>query len=107
MNEVPLNDLELRRYASQIQIANIGEPGQTKLKNSKVLVAGITSMGSVVLQYLTAAGIGTIGICESNLVTESDFIHHTLFDLNDLGKLKTIAFKEKLSLKIPLSISYY
>jgi|WetSurMetagenome_2_1015567.scaffolds.fasta_scaffold662838_1 sulfur-carrier protein adenylyltransferase/sulfurtransferase len=104
MNKELLNDLELKRYATQIQINSNGEHGQISLKNSKVLVAGITSISSVVLQYLTMAGIGTLGICESNLVTESNFIHHTLFDLNDLGKLKKIASKEKLSLKTLLSI---
>ena len=53
---------EIARYSRQIRLAEIGKEGQIKLKASSVLVVGAGALGCPVLQYLTAAGIGTIGI---------------------------------------------
>ena len=93
-----LSDLEHRRYSKQIQLAEIGEEGQLKLKAAKVLVIGAGGMGTPVLQYLAAAGIGTLGICDSDYVNETNFHRQIMYGASDLGKLKTIVAKEKLSL---------
>jgi molybdopterin/thiamine biosynthesis adenylyltransferase len=80
---------------------NFSSTDLIKLYNSKVLVSGISGIGSIVLQHLTASGIGTIGIGDNNMVSETDLNQHTIFDLSDLGKLKTIALREKLNLRDP------
>jgi hypothetical protein len=59
-----LSPREIRRYSKQIMIPEIGQEGQEKLKKTKVLVVGAGGLGCPVLQYLTAAGIGKIGIVE-------------------------------------------
>jgi adenylyltransferase/sulfurtransferase len=100
MNEaiMALSDLELRRYNKQIQLSEVGEKGQLKLKNSKILVIGAGGMGTPVLQYLAAAGVGVLGICDSDYVNETNFHRQIMYGASDLGKLKTIVAKEKLTL---------
>lgn len=94
-----LTDIELKRYKKQIEISEIGEKGQLKLKHSRVLVVGAGGLGTPVLQYLSAAGVGTIGICDADYVDELNFYRQILYSASDLGKLKTIVAKEKLSSK--------
>jgi sulfur-carrier protein adenylyltransferase/sulfurtransferase len=103
MSSIQLSELELRRYKRQIQIPEIGEEGQLKLKQAKVLVIGAGGMGTPVLQYLAAAGIGTLGICDNEYVNESNFHRQIMYGASDLGKLKTIVAKEKLTLLNPLT----
>ncbi len=98
-----LTDIELRRYKKQIEISEIGEKGQLKLKHSRILVVGAGSLGTPVLQYLAAAGVGTIGICDADYVDESNFYRQIMYGASDLGKLKTIVAKEKLSLLNPFT----
>ena len=97
-----LTEIELRRYSRQIKLEEIGIEGQEKLKNSKVLVIGTGGLGTPVLQYLAAAGVGTIGICDNDYVNESNFHRQIMYGASDLGKLKTIVAKEKLKLLNPL-----
>ena len=63
---------EKERYARHLILEEIGEPGQEKLKRAKVLVVGAGGLGSPVLLYLTAAGIGRIGILDNDIVSESN-----------------------------------
>jgi sulfur-carrier protein adenylyltransferase/sulfurtransferase len=91
-----LSPREIRRYSKQIMIPEIGVIGQEKLKLSKVLVIGAGGLGCPVLQYLTAAGIGTIGIVEFDLVDESNLQRQVLYGSTDVGKLKSIIAKERL-----------
>ena len=91
-----LTPRELRRYSKQIMIAEIGIPGQEKLKNAKVLVVGAGGLGCSVLQYLTVAGIGKIAIAEFDMVDESNLQRQVLYGSNDVGKLKSIIAKNRL-----------
>ncbi len=76
-NEI-LTPREVRRYSKQIMIPEIGIHGQEKLKNSRVLVIGAGGLGCSVLQYLTVAGIGKIGIAEFDMVDESNLQRQVL-----------------------------
>jgi molybdopterin/thiamine biosynthesis adenylyltransferase len=87
---------ELRRYSKQIMIPEIGLEGQEKLKKSSVLVIGAGGLGCPVLQYLTMAGVGKIGIAEYNRVDETNLQRQQLYGSTDLGKLKSIIAKNRL-----------
>ncbi len=91
-----LTPREKRRYSKQIMIREIGIAGQEKLKNSKVLVIGAGGLGCSVLQYLTVAGTGKIGIAEFDMVDESNLQRQVLYGTNDVGKLKSIIVKNRL-----------
>ena len=91
-----LTPREKRRYSKQIMIREIGITGQEKLKNSRVLVIGAGGLGCSVLQYLTVAGIGKIGIAEFDMVDESNLQRQVLYGSNDVGKLKSIIAKNRL-----------
>jgi molybdopterin/thiamine biosynthesis adenylyltransferase len=91
-----LTPREIRRYSKQIMIPEIGIRGQEKLKNSRVLVIGAGGLGCSVLQYLTVAGIGKIGIAEFDMVDESNLQRQVLYGSSDVGKLKSIIAKNRL-----------
>lgn len=92
-----LSDKELRRYKRQIILPGIGKEGQLKLKHSRVLVIGVGGLGTPILQYLSAGGVGHIGIVDHDKVDESNLQRQILFGSRDLGKLKAIIAKERLS----------
>jgi sulfur-carrier protein adenylyltransferase/sulfurtransferase len=91
-----LTSRELRRYSKQIMIPEIGITGQERLKNSRVLIIGAGGLGCSVLQYLTVAGIGKLGIAEFDMVDESNLQRQVLYGTNDVGKLKSIIAKNRL-----------
>ncbi|MEE4198681.1 MAG: HesA/MoeB/ThiF family protein [Bacteroidales bacterium] len=92
-----LNKKDLSRYHRQIILPQVGESGQEKLQNAKVLVIGAGGLGSPVLLYLTAAGIGTIGVIDFDKVDLSNLHRQILFNTNDLGKHKIEIAAERLS----------
>ncbi len=96
-----MNEQELKRYARHIILPKIGLAGQQKLKQAKVLVIGAGGLGCPVLQYLTAAGIGTIGIIDFDKVDESNLQRQVLYNTEDVGKYKAEVAKEKLSKQNP------
>ena len=103
MHELPeLEPKEQRRYKRHLMLPQIGEEGQRKLKNAKVLVVGAGGLGAPVLQYLSSAGVGTLGIMDDDFVDESNLQRQVLYGLNDLGKLKAIIARERLAEKNPL-----
>ncbi|MCB0380324.1 MAG: molybdopterin-synthase adenylyltransferase MoeB [Flavobacteriales bacterium] len=91
-----LDDKEKYRYSRHLLLDKVGELGQQKLKAAKVLVIGAGGLGCPVLQYLTAAGVGTIGIIDFDKVDETNLQRQILFSINDIGKNKAIAAKERL-----------
>jgi molybdopterin/thiamine biosynthesis adenylyltransferase/rhodanese-related sulfurtransferase len=87
---------EIARYSRQIRLSEIGKEGQLKIKSSSVLVIGAGALGCPVLQYLTAAGVGTIGIVDNDIIDESNLQRQILYDISDISKPKPIAAREKL-----------
>lgn len=96
-----LSNPELKRYHRHIIMPEIGLEGQLKLKQAKVLVIGAGGLGCPVLQYLTAAGVGTIGICDFDFVDESNLQRQILFDTSDIGKSKAKIARQKLQAQNP------
>jgi len=88
---------EIKRYARHIQLSEIGMQGQAKLKQARALVIGAGGLGCPVLQYLTAAGVGTIGIVEFDKVDVSNLQRQILYTLDDVGKPKIECAIRKLS----------
>lgn len=87
---------ELRHYSRQMAMPQFGEEGQAKLKSTKIAVIGAGGLGAPVLQYLTAAGVGTIGIFDFDVVEESNLHRQVLFSTDDIGKPKADVARERL-----------
>jgi molybdopterin/thiamine biosynthesis adenylyltransferase len=79
---------ELERYARHIILAEIGGPGQQKLKRARVLVVGAGGLGAPVLQYLAAAGVGTLGIVDDDRVSLSNLQRQVIHDTDLVGSPK-------------------
>jgi sulfur-carrier protein adenylyltransferase/sulfurtransferase len=92
---------DLKRYDRQIRLPEVGKEGQQKIKASSVVVVGAGALGCPVLQYLAAAGVGTIGIVDNDWVDESNLHRQTLFGVNDIEKPKPVAARERLILNNP------
>ncbi len=93
---------EQDRYQRQLIIPAVGEAGQEKLKQARVMVTGAGGLGSPVLMYLAAAGVGTIGIIDSDTVTISNLQRQVLYLTGDIGRVKAEAAAERISLLNPL-----
>jgi sulfur-carrier protein adenylyltransferase/sulfurtransferase len=79
---------ELRRYSRHLLIPEVGLAGQERLQRARVLVVGAGGLGSPVLAYLAAAGIGRIGIVDDDVVDETNLQRQTIFVTADVGKRK-------------------
>lgn len=86
----------MNRYNRHIILSEIGQKGQDRLLQAKVLVVGAGGLGCPVLQYLTAAGIGTIGVIDFDTVEESNLQRQILFGSSSLGMNKALAAKTRL-----------
>lgn len=86
----------MERYKRNILIDGIGEEGQNKLLQSKVLVIGAGGLGSPVLYYLVAAGVGTVGIIDYDVVDITNLQRQIIHSESDLGRLKVESATEKL-----------
>lgn len=91
-----LSEEERKQYSRHLLLDKIGVEGQEKLKKAKILVIGAGGLGCPVLQYLTAAGVGTIGIVDNDEVSQSNLQRQILFTYSDIGKDKAIVAVEKL-----------
>jgi len=84
-----LTDEEVERYARHIVLREVGGVGQAKLRKARVLVVGAGGLGSPVLLYLAAAGVGTIGIADFDTVSLSNLQRQIAHRTQDVGRLKT------------------
>jgi len=87
---------KLRRYARHLVLPEIGEAGQTKLLASSVLVIGAGGLGSAALAYMSASGIGRLGIVEHDRVELSNLQRQILFECSDVGRAKTEAARDRI-----------
>ncbi len=78
----------ISRYSRHLLIPDVGLEGQQRLKNSKVLVIGAGGLGSPVLLYLAAAGVGTLGIIDFDVVDESNLQRQVIHRQEDIGRPK-------------------
>ena len=84
----PFTSDELERYARHIVLPEIGGAGQQKLKRARVLVVGAGGLGAPVLQYLAAAGVGTLGIADDDTVSLSNLQRQIIHDTDSIGTTK-------------------
>ena len=87
---------EEERYKKHLTLKEIGFKGQLKLKNSSVVCIGAGGLGSSVLLYLAAAGIGSIGIVDNDQVEKSNLQRQIIHETNAVGNLKTISARERI-----------
>jgi molybdopterin/thiamine biosynthesis adenylyltransferase/rhodanese-related sulfurtransferase len=85
---------EIRRYSRHLIIPDVAMPGQLRLKNSRVLVIGAGGLGSPALMYLAAAGVGTLGIVDFDVVDESNLQRQVIHRQADIGRPKTESAKD-------------
>lgn len=85
------------RYQRQLILDGFGEAAQEKLARARVLVIGAGGLGCPILQYLAAAGVGTIGIVDDDIVSYSNLNRQVLYGQNDIGKYKVDVAVERLS----------
>ncbi len=113
-------NISYQRYQRQMILKNFGEAGQQKLLQAKVLVIGAGGLGCPALQYLAAAGVGTLGIVDDDLVSLSNLQRQILYTVHDIGlskaaraaavlqninpEIKIIAYAERLTAKNVFSI---
>ncbi len=96
MKQVEFDKRELERYSRHLVLPQFGLEGQQKLKNASVLVVGAGGLGCPVLQYLSAAGIGKLGIIDFDVVSESNLQRQILYGTDDIGKSKAMQAAAKL-----------
>ena len=91
-----LNKKLIERYSRQIVLKDVGPTGQKKIIKSKVLVVGAGGLGCPVIDYLSRAGVGNIGIIDDDKVNISNIHRQSLYDSKDIGKSKVIVIKMEL-----------
>src|SRR3989338_1456922 len=94
---MPLNDNQIDRYSRQIILPNIGGKGQEKLLKAKVLVIGAGGLGSPASLYLASAGVGRIGIVDSDAVELNNLQRQIAHSTKDVGRPKVESAKDRLS----------
>lgn len=93
----PFSSEELERYARHIVLPEVGGPGQQKLKAARVLVLGAGGLGAPVLQYLAAAGIGTLGLVDDDTVSLSNLQRQVIHDTDSVGLAKVESAKASIA----------
>src|SRR5215475_3368683 len=93
---------EVQRYSRHLIIPDLGLDGQKRLKNAKVLDIGAGGLGSPALLYLAAAGVGTIGIVEFDVVDESNVQRQIIHGQSDIGRPKAESARDSVREVNPL-----
>ena len=91
-----LRDNEIERYSRQIILKDIGINGQKKLKKSKVLIVGLGGLGCPAAEYLSRAGVGTIGLIDHDRVSLSNIHRQSIFTASDIKKYKIDVVKQRI-----------
>ena len=92
----PLSKAEVQRYSRHLLIPEVGEKGQGKLLDAKVLLIGAGGLGSPIALYLAAAGVGTLGLVDADVVDVTNLQRQVLHGTSDLGRLKAVSAYETL-----------
>ena len=91
-----LNKKLIERYSRQIVLKDVGVVGQKKIRSSKVLIVGAGGLGCPIADYLSRAGVGTIGIADFDKINLSNIHRQNLYNSKDIGKYKVDVVKEKI-----------
>lgn len=87
----------MERYSRQIMLPEIGEEGQRKLAGASVLIVGVGGLGCPVALYLTAAGVGRIGLCDNDIISISNLQRQILYTESTEGQSKAETARRRLS----------
>src|ERR1039458_6080307 len=87
---------EVRRYSRHLIIPEIGMTAQKRLKNAKVLCVGAGGLGSPALLYLAAAGVGTLGVIDFDVVDESNLQRQIIHGQSDIGRPKALSARDSI-----------
>jgi molybdopterin/thiamine biosynthesis adenylyltransferase/rhodanese-related sulfurtransferase len=93
---------EIARYSRHLVIPDLGADGQKRLKNARVLVIGAGGLGAPTLLYLAAAGVGTIGIVDDDVVDESNLQRQIIHGVSDVGRSKAQSARDSIAEINPL-----
>ena len=96
----PTHDLsreEIARYSRHLLLPEVGLEGQRRLKSARILVVGAGGLGAPILTYLAAAGVGTLGVVDDDVVDASNLQRQVLFGSDDLGRPKVEVTAERLA----------
>lgn len=93
----PLSAAERARYGRHLTLPSVGLDGQQKLKAARVLIVGAGGLGSPTALYLAAAGVGTIGLIDNDVVDVTNLQRQVLYDTRDVGRSKLDAARERLT----------
>jgi adenylyltransferase/sulfurtransferase len=94
-------DEQITRYSRHILLPEVGGKGQKKIAKAKILLVGAGGLGSPAALYLAAAGIGTIGLIDSDMVDLSNLQRQVLHHTSDIGRSKVLSGKDKINLLNP------
>ncbi len=92
-----LSSDEIERYARHIVLRHVGGPGQQKLKAARVLIIGAGALGSPLIQYLAAAGIGMLGVVDDDVVSLSNLQRQVVHGTPDIGRPKLDSARDKVA----------
>ena len=93
---------EVRRYSRHLTLPEVGADGQKRLKNARVLVIGAGGLGAPTLLYLAAAGVGTLGIIDDDVVEESNLQRQIIHGVSDIGRSKAQSARDAITEINPL-----
>lgn len=93
----PLSQDEVRRYSRHLLLRDVGGPGQQKLKAARVLCVGAGGLGSPIIEYLAAAGVGTLGLVDDDVVSLSNLQRQVVHSTANIDRLKVESAAERIA----------